>query len=296
MNAHEKTLSASTERDGNRDLGELLGEIGRFNDIFDSWEPAQGASAHAYGEAIETLHAEALRRLIRALKTSPEAIAALKQAASDELVYAVLRRHNIVKPSLNERVDAALDSVRPMLASHGGDVELVRIAPPNLELRFVGACDSCPASVVTFYAGVKKAIEAECPELTEIIQVKGFSRDAPENKVRFVSPFALGEGGRWVLAARLADLVEERLTALTLGEENILLWRSGGAVSCFANACAHLGMAIDGGAIDEGILTCPWHGFQYDLASGECLTAPEVQLQPFAVRVIGARVEVRLPT
>ena len=65
-------------------------------------------------------------------------------------------------------------------------------------------------------------------------------------------------------------------------------------MSCFQNACGHLGMEIDGGEIEDGIITCPYHGFRYDLASGECLTAPEVQLQPHAVRVTGERVEVRL--
>ncbi len=276
------------------DLAGLLEDIERPARIFDSWDPMQRASAIGFGEAIEALHGEALRRLIRALKSSPEALAALKAAAGDEIVYAVLRRHEIVKASLNERVDTALASVRPMLASHGGDVELVRIAPPNLELRFIGACDSCPASAVTFYAGVKKAIEATCPELTEIVQVKGMAAATSENHVRFVSPFALGQGGGWRLAARLAELPEERLTALELDGQKLLIWRAGAAVTCFHNACAHLGMAIDGGAVDNGILTCPWHGFQYDLASGECLTAPEVALQAHAVRVIGQRIEVRL--
>ena len=46
--------------------------------------------------------------------------------------------------------------------------------------------------------------------------------------------------------------------------------------------------------VEDGIITCPHHGFRYDLGSGECLTAPEVQLQSHAVRVIGSRVEVRL--
>jgi len=41
-------------------------------------------------------------------------------------------------------------------------------------------------------------------------------------------------------------------------------------------------------------VTCPHHGFQYALDSGECLTTPQVQLQPHDVRVVGDRIEVRL--
>ena len=76
--------------------------------------------------------------------------------------------------------------------------------------------------------------------------------------------------------------------------ENIILSRVGVAITCFQDACAHLGYAISGGEVDGGLVTCPHHGFRYDLASGECLTAPEVQLRSHAVRLVGDRVEVRL--
>ena len=49
----------------------------------------------------------------------------MKSAVFDEVVHVVLRRHQIVKPSVSEHVEAALEGVRPMLALHGGDVELV---------------------------------------------------------------------------------------------------------------------------------------------------------------------------
>lgn len=60
--------------------------------------------------------------------------------------------------------------------------------------------------------------------------------------------------------------------------------------------CADLGLPLDGGTVESGIISCPHHHFQYDLSSGECLTAPEVQLKSHAVRVIGRRVDVRLST
>ncbi len=55
-----------------------------------------------------------------------------------------------------------------------------------------------------------------------------------------------------------------------------------------------MGLALDGGEIEDGIITCPFHGFKYALESGECLTAPEVQLRPHGVKVVGDRVEVQL--
>jgi nitrite reductase/ring-hydroxylating ferredoxin subunit/Fe-S cluster biogenesis protein NfuA len=261
--------------------------------IFATWDETQRNAVQAYRQAIEQLHGEALTRLVRALKSDPAALAAMKRAISDEIVYAVLRRHAIIKASLAERVELALASIRPMLASHGGDVELVKVAPPQIEVRFVGACDGCPASAMTFHAGVKKVVEESCPEITDVLQVKGTGAGGG-NGVNFVSPFALHADGDWLDAGTLAEIPEGGLRTLELGGQKILLSRQGKAVTCFQNACAHLGFPIHDGDVEDGIITCPHHGFRYDLASGECLTAPEVQLQSHAVRVIGVRVEVRL--
>jgi nitrite reductase/ring-hydroxylating ferredoxin subunit/Fe-S cluster biogenesis protein NfuA len=275
-------------------LSVFLDDLVRLETIFDDWEEMPRRTVTAYCKAIEALHGEALRRLISALKADPAALAAMKQVARDEVVYAVLRRHDILKPSITERVHAALESVRPMLASHGGDIELVNIAPPAIEVRFVGACDGCPASALTFHAGVKKAVEDACPEITEIRQAKGLGTSATAEGVRFVSPFAVNAVDRWRAAGRLEDIPEGGVLALTLDGEKLILHRNGAIVSCMQNACAHLGLPLDDGDVEDGVITCPFHGFRYNLASGECLTAPEVQLQPHAVRVIGDRVEVRL--
>jgi Fe-S cluster biogenesis protein NfuA/nitrite reductase/ring-hydroxylating ferredoxin subunit len=281
---------AATQRN---DLAGLVGDIERLEAIFETWDDTPRAAAEAYRRSIEALNGEALRRLVGALKSDAAALAAMKRAVADEVVYAVLRRHDIVKPSLNERVENALDGVRPMLASHGGDVELIKVAPPAIEVRFTGACDGCPASALTFHAGVKKAVQDSCPEITEIRQVKGLGGGG-EGGVRFISPFALGAKGNWLFAGALSDIPEGGIRVTELGGEKLLLSRQGAIVACFQNACAHMGLTLDDGEIAEGILTCPHHDFQYDLATGECLTAPEVQLQSHAVRVVGRRVEVRL--
>jgi Fe-S cluster biogenesis protein NfuA/nitrite reductase/ring-hydroxylating ferredoxin subunit len=287
MNVHDMASTIRT------DLAGFLADIERLETIIATWEENQQAAVGAYKLAIEELNGEALRRLIRALKTDPAALAAMKNAIADEVVYAVLRRHDIVKASLNERVEAALEGVRPMLASHGGDVELVKVKPPAVEVRFIGACDGCPASALTFHAGVKKAVQDACPEITDIIQVKGLG-GSEESGVRFVSPFALGDKGNWVAAGLLSEIPEGSVRSTIIGGEKVLLSRNGASVTCFHNACAHLGFPIHDGEIENGIITCPHHGFRYDLSSGECLTAPEVQLQSHAVRVIGPRVEVRI--
>lgn len=276
------------------DPAAILRDIERLEQAFAAWDAGHQSAVRAYRESIDAYNAEAFRRLIRAVKAEPAALAALRAAVADDLVYAVLRHHGLLKPSLQERVETALDSVRPLLASHGGSVELVRVVPPaTIEVRFLGACQGCPASALTFHAGVKKAVQEHCPEIAEVREVKGLG-GAGRSGVSFVSTFALSQEGDWHDAAALADIPEGGVLAQEIGSEPVILSRNGEVVSCFQNACAHLGMPLDAGEARDGILTCPYHGFQYALVSGECLTAPEVQLQAHAVRVIGARVEVRL--
>jgi Fe-S cluster biogenesis protein NfuA len=154
-------------------LAALLDALVRLETDFETWEDSPRASVAAYRQAIDDLNAEALRRLVRILKAEPAALAALKQAATDEVVYAVLRHHEIVKPSLNERIEAALAGVRPTLAAHDGNVELVSVTPPAVEVRFTGACNSCPASALTFRDLVMKAVQAACPEITEVTHRQG---------------------------------------------------------------------------------------------------------------------------
>ena len=278
---------------GDRSLNELLKDLAALEELAGNWGDAERNGSQARAEAVDALNAEAFRRLIRSLRDVPGMNAALRDAAADEVVYAVLRRHRILKPSLFERVDAALESVRPMLASHGGNAELVAVDDGRAEVRFLGACDGCPASALTFYAGVKKAIQDQVPEITEVKQARGLGSGAGD-AVHFTSPFAAYQKDGWSLACGLSDLADGATNILEVEGRSILLSRFGDRVTCFENACAHMGMAMDGGEIGAGLITCPYHDFRYSLETGECLTAPEVQLQPHGVRVVGDRIEVRL--
>jgi Fe-S cluster biogenesis protein NfuA/nitrite reductase/ring-hydroxylating ferredoxin subunit len=276
-----------------RELAGLLHELERLETIFATWDDVPQRSIGAYRRTLDELNAEALRRLLRALKSEPAALAALKRAAGDELVYAVLRYHDLVKPSLNERIETALEAVRPMLASHGGDVRLVGVAPPAIEVELVGACDGCAASALTLRAGIAKAVRDACPEISEVVQRKGGDTGSGGG-TRFASPFVLDAQGAWRDAGPIAELPDGRVAVVSMDAEAVLLFRRGGAVTCFRNSCAHLGSPLDAGHVEQGVLTCPHHGFRYDLASGECMTVPGVRLHSHAVRVIGRRVEIRL--
>ena len=280
------------------DLEVLVQAITRLESIVAGWDETHILTVQALKSAIEDLHKEALKRLIRALKDDPAAGAKLREALGDPVVYGVLRFHGLIKAPLAERLNTALDEVRPALAGHGGGVELVTIKPPDtVELRLTGSCHGCPASGQTLSEGVEKAIRAHCPEIVHINQV---SRSAPETSadgsstIHFISPFAMHAKAGWLDVGTLDEVPEGGISERKIKGRSVLLSKRGDTVSCFDNSCAHLGMPLEMGEISEGVITCSYHGFQYLLETGECLTAPEVQLKAHAVRVSGTLVQVRL--
>jgi Fe-S cluster biogenesis protein NfuA/nitrite reductase/ring-hydroxylating ferredoxin subunit len=278
-------------------LASLVKSIESLEVIVEGWNDSQRLTVQALRKAIEDLHKEALSRLIRGIKAHPAAMPALRQVVGDEVVYAVLRHLELVKPSLNERIEQALASVRPLLQGHGGNVELVRVDPPDsVEIKLVGACDGCPSSGLTLSEGIEKAIREQCPEIVTINKVKSISPSSNVNgaTVFFVSPFAKNSDAGWQFAVELAEIPETGIKVLELAGHSLLFSRADQVVTCFENACAHMGMPLDMGVVADGVITCPYHGFRYDLSSGECLTAPEVQLVSHAVRVVGSKVEVKL--
>lgn len=274
-------------------LSTLVRDIAALEGVVATWDERERNTVLAFERAIDALHKEALSRMIRALKSSPAAAAALRDVASDEVVYAVLRHHGILRASLQERVEAALQSVRPLLDTHGGNVELVEIQPPDaVTIRLLGSCDGCSAAGLTLKEGVERAIKEQCPEIVHVRLASAGLASRPGG-ADYVSPFAASENSGWVRATRLEEIPDGRVLALVLQGHSLLLSRSGIKVSCFENACAHLGMPLDEGTVSDGVLTCAHHHFQFLLESGECLTVPEVQLQTHAARLVGGHVEVR---
>ncbi len=288
-------MSSSHSTTAEITLEKLLKDIESLESIVATWDEHERITVTALKRAIDDLNKEALTRLIRTLKQNPDAMAALKESTADEVVYSVMRHHGLIKPSLNERVEHALATVRPMLQGHGGNVELVSIDLPHTAVvRLIGACSGCPASELTLSEGVEKAIKESCPEIKEVVKAKGICTSGSETAVNFISPFARGQDKKWVFVVDFDKLEENKLSIHEVDGQSLIVVRLENNVVCYQNACAHLGMPLDMGEVSAGVLKCPFHSFEYLLKSGECLTVPEVQLQTHAVRVNDNKVEVSL--
>ena len=280
------------------DLVHRAAQIAQLEKIASTWDEHHTGTLTAIKTAIEELNCEGFRRLIRLLRADPACAAGLNAAVRDPFVFGLLRFHGLVKDPLEHRVAQALEEVRPFLREHGGDVELVAVLPPDtVELRLIGACHGCPSSSQTLSEGVEKSIRRHCPEIKTVRQVsKSSPRAATDGAqvVKFTSPFARSKDPGWDEVCGLHEIPDGGLITRNINGRELLLYRRGARVSCLDNACAHMGMPLDGGNLHEGTLRCPHHGFTYLLETGECLTVPEVQLRTHPVKVTNASVCVHI--
>ncbi|MEK6852412.1 MAG: Rieske (2Fe-2S) protein [Nanoarchaeota archaeon] len=75
---------------------------------------------------------------------------------------------------------------------------------------------------------------------------------------------------------------------------SIALFNLDGKFFALSNTCLHEGGPIGEGSVDDSTVTCPWHGWQYDVKSGNCLTFEGLKLKSYKTKVVGEKVFVSL--
>lgn len=73
---------------------------------------------------------------------------------------------------MKEKVEAALNKIRPALQADGGDVELVEVDEGVVKVRLTGACSGCPMATMTLQQGIAKVLKEQIPEVKEVVAVQ----------------------------------------------------------------------------------------------------------------------------
>ncbi len=73
---------------------------------------------------------------------------------------------------MKEKVEKALEEIRPALQADGGNVELVDVTDGIVKVRLTGACGSCPMSTYTLKVGIEQKLKQTLPEIKSVEQVK----------------------------------------------------------------------------------------------------------------------------
>ena len=71
-----------------------------------------------------------------------------------------------------DKVKKAIESVRPALKEHGGDIELVGTDDDNtVRVRLQGACQGCPGAAMTMKDGIERILKEKVPEVKQVVAV-----------------------------------------------------------------------------------------------------------------------------
>ncbi len=137
--------------------------LGSLDDIADPF--AQQRVQELIGAVLE-LYGAGLDRILGVVNDAGEPGLPIREALlEDGIVASLLLIHGLFPVPLEERVIEALDSVRPFLASHGGNVELLSVQDGVARLQLQGSCNGCPSSAATLEHALREAIDAAAPDL-----------------------------------------------------------------------------------------------------------------------------------
>ena len=97
-----------------------------------------------------------------------------------------------------------------------------------------------------------------------------------------------------VEVARMDQIPNEGVLVVVVGEEEVALFKCAGELHAVDNVCPHRGGPLAEGEFKEGIVSCPWHAWTFDVRSGLCTINPAARVRKFKVEVQGESVLLNL--
>jgi nitrite reductase/ring-hydroxylating ferredoxin subunit len=100
----------------------------------------------------------------------------------------------------------------------------------------------------------------------------------------------------WMTVANTGDLPEGEMVGATVNGLEVLVANVGGRYFAIGSVCTHEGGPLADGDLYEGIVTCPWHGSEFSVGTGEVEMPPATEPEPvFDVRVEGDEIQIAKP-
>ena len=283
---------------------ELLERVEQLSAAVDELPDARARElAQELVGAVIAMYGDGLERIVAAIEESREAGAAILDAlAQDGPVASLLLIHDLYPVPLEQRVNEALDTVRPYMESHGGDVELVGIEDGVARLALQGSCHGCAASQATLELAIKQALDEHAPDLAGL-EVAGVAEPfAPANGLplfdataaaAFELPIAHAGPGepatpsatapaRWAAVDELGPpLAPGELRALEIDGAALILASVAGALVAYRDSCACCGEPLRDGRLEQTLLRCPGCEVEFDLRrAGRAAGGEPLQLTP----------------
>ncbi|BDT90086.1 MULTISPECIES: NifU family protein [Nocardia] len=231
---------------------------------------------------------------------------AVERLAGDDLVASLLLVHGLHPHDVTTRVRTALDSVRPYLGSHGGDVHLVEIVDGVVRLELAGSCKSCPSSSVTLELAVEDAVRAAAPEIESIEVVAAQTESAGVISADSLFSRVRADGARsgsWVAVPELAELSAGEVGGFAVAGSTVLACRVGEDVYAYRDHCPGCDRSLAGATLErrvgfpagDAVLRCPTCRAHYDVVHAGARVDGEGHLDPLPVLVRSGELSVAVP-
>jgi Fe-S cluster biogenesis protein NfuA/nitrite reductase/ring-hydroxylating ferredoxin subunit len=257
-----------------QDADELIGRIQELQAQLESLDPIARGMAEELVGAVVQMYGEGLQRVMAAVEDSPAVCGLL---TADPVVASLLLIHDLYPVPLEKRVAEALERVRPYMASHGGDVELIGVIDGVAHLRLQGSCRSCAASSATLELAVRQALEEAAPDLHGM-EVDGVVEPAPEP---LGTPLPMAAPPSWFDLDGVASLGPEEFVGAEVAGTPLVVANVEGTLLAYRDRCASCGGELHGGELSSGALRCPACGRSYFLPrAGRSLDDEQLQLDP----------------
>jgi Fe-S cluster biogenesis protein NfuA/nitrite reductase/ring-hydroxylating ferredoxin subunit len=263
--------------------------------------------------AVVQMYGAGLERILSVLAGAAQDGRQIADALSaDELVSTLLLIHDLHPVPLEDRVRAALDSVRPYMESHGGNVELLSIIDGVATIHLRGSCSDCSASAVTLELAIKQALEEAAPDLDALEVLGVAAQTAGGPGLPMVSGSAGGPGPvtgmelpvvmagpapqpSWVDLESVAGLADGTLAAVSVAGSDLVVANVGGTLLAYRDRCANCGAPLHEGLLSAGALACPECQRSFFLPrAGRSLDDEQMQLEPVPLLRDEGRVKVAL--
>jgi len=101
--------------------------------------------------------------------------------------------------------------------------------------------------------------------------------------------------GKLMKVAQVSDLPPGEGKVVEVEGQPIALFNVDGTFHAIHNTCLHRGGPLGEGDLEGAVVTCPWHGWKYDVTNGTKVRNPDVKVASFEVQVEGSDVLVELP-
>jgi NAD(P)H-dependent nitrite reductase small subunit len=98
-----------------------------------------------------------------------------------------------------------------------------------------------------------------------------------------------------VRIADISDIPQGQAKGFLIRGREIAIFNAGGTFYAVKNICPHRGFSLDQGTVETATVTCPGHGWQFDLRTGDCLDHPPAGVRCYRVEVRGTSLWVEVP-